>query len=715
MPVQTLNQAPSQQYVPDLFRYNRRKTRVVYVGDIAVGGDNPLRVQSMTTTPTTDVEATVAQTLSLVKAGCEIVRITAPTLNDARALGQIKKTLIAKGVKVPLVADIHFNPECAMEAANHVEKVRVNPGNYADSKIFKVKEYTDSDYERELARVEERFTPLVLKLKELGRSMRIGSNHGSLSDRIMNRYGDSPEGMVESALEFVRICEKNGYRDIILSMKSSNPKVMIAAYRLLAARMAEENMDYPFHLGVTEAGYGEDGRIKSAIGIGSLLNDGIGDTLRVSLTEDPEFEVPVAFQIAKPYQPQDVIARTRHNALAGTKQPPDIQEVTSLPGVARNDDLSHVDNFYHYAQRPTRVLQVGPFKLGGENVVRVINDFSAWVKGLDGKAAALKILGLLEEQLASGKDQVPEIIEWPVASDADLTQLTECRRALGGETSRLAFLGRFANAALAERGLLQVHLAVLPATPGMPGEDYLRQFTSFAQAAKKANIPVLIEAGPCASGTLDPGQHLIRGLELCEKIGLRDLLLSFNLPTVPELIANVRVATALLNEQGKNYPFHLRLPANSDFDAQRIEASVAFGSLLCDGIGNSVQTGVGLEPQKDLELVYNVLQGAGVRITKTEFVSCPSCGRTLFDLQTTTERIKKQTGHLKGVKIAIMGCIVNGPGEMADADFGYVGGAPGRINLYVGKECVEKGIPTETADGRLIELIKTHGKWVDPR
>src|SRR4029077_17165815 len=347
MPTETLLATQGLVFTPDLYRYNRRKTRVVYVGDVGVGGTHPIRVQSMTTTPTTDVDATVAQSLTLVNAGCEIVRITAPTMNDARALGEIKKALLAKQVKVPLVADIHFNPECAMEAANHVEKVRVNPGNYADSKIFKVKEYTDDQYKEELDRLEERFTPLVLKCKSLGRSMRIGSNHGSLSDRIMNRYGDSPEGMVESALEFVRICEKNRYFDLILSMKSSNPKVMIAAYRLLAARMAQETMDYSFHLGVTEAGYGEDGRIKSAIGIGSLLNDGIGDTIRVSLTEDPEYEVPVAFAIAKPYQ-------------TGS---PESAAPAAAESASRERALQHAENFFHYARRPTRDVMVGPFKI----------------------------------------------------------------------------------------------------------------------------------------------------------------------------------------------------------------------------------------------------------------------------------------------------------------------------------------------------------------
>lgn len=697
-------------FVPDLFTYRRRKTRVVRVGHVGIGGENPIRVQSMTTTPTTDVDATVAQTLTLVASGCEIVRITAPTMADAKALGEIKKRLRADGVNVPLVADIHFNPECAMEAANHVEKVRVNPGNYADSKAFKTKEYSDAEYSAELTRLEERFTPLVLKCKELGRAMRIGSNHGSLSDRLMNRYGDSPEGMVESALEFVRICRKNNYHDLVLSMKSSNPKVMIAAYRLLAMRMDEEGMDYPFHLGVTEAGYGEDGRIKSAIGIGSLLNDGVGDTIRVSLTEDPEFEVPVAFQIARPYQP------TSPSSSAAVSGGTTLSDGSPLK-IRGDDNLGqHVENFFHYVRRPTRDLRVGPFKVGGENVVRVISDFSPWLaQESDPKAAALKLLGLLEEQLSSGKDMVPEILEWTVTSPGELDRLAACRRALGGETSRLAFWGRFAGLPLAQQGLATVHLATLIPDRTLSGAERKEQFRQFVAAAKAAGVPVMLESGPCDRGRLEPAQNLLKGIEICEGEGHTDLLLSFTLPNVDDLIANVRLATALLRQKSRLYPIHLRLPGHEHLDEQRIRASVGFGSLLCDGIGDSVQTGRGLEPQKELELLYNVLQGAGVRITKTEFVSCPSCGRTLFDLQSTTERIKRQTGHLKGVKIAIMGCIVNGPGEMADADFGYVGGAPGRINLYVGKTCVEKGIDAAIADARLIQLIKDHGKWVDPR
>jgi (E)-4-hydroxy-3-methylbut-2-enyl-diphosphate synthase len=669
----------------------------------------------MTTTPTTDVEATVAQSIRMIEAGCEIVRITAPTMADARALGEIRKKLDQKGFKkIPLVADIHFNPECAMEAANHVEKVRVNPGNYADSKAFKSKEYTDAEYDEELERIEDRFTPLVLKCRKLGRSMRIGCNHGSLSDRIMNRYGDTPLGMVEAALEFVRIGQKNNYFDMILSMKASNPKVMIEAYRLLVARMNEEGMEYPLHLGVTEAGYGEDGRIKSAIGIGSLLNDGLGDTIRVSLTEDPEFEIPVAEQIAEPYQPGTVGVGPRAYPQSKSNDPQSNSDRGRAQGPA--PALSHVPDLYAYTRRPARELQIGPFKLGGDNVVRVISDFSPWFgEAKTGKEATAKIRALLKDQLKSGKDMVPEILEWTISSKKDLQFLRECRQALEAVTSRLAFFGRFSDLTLAMEGLKTVHLALFTAPRTFKDAERLEQLRQFVRAAKDAGIPVLLESGRCHRGVLEPARNLLRGIDICEKEGQRNLLLSFNLPTVPEIIANVRLVAALLREKGGDYPFHLRFPGRELLENERIEASIAFGSLLCDGIGDSVQTGQGVAPSKDLELVYNILQGAGVRITKTEFVSCPSCGRTLFDLQTVTERIKKRTGHLKGVKIAIMGCIVNGPGEMADADFGYVGGAPDKINLYVGKDCVEKGIPFAEADDRLIQLIKSHGKWVEPK
>jgi 4-hydroxy-3-methylbut-2-en-1-yl diphosphate synthase IspG/GcpE len=354
--------------------------------------------------------------------------------------------------------------------------------------------------------------------------------------------------------------------------------------------------------------------------------------------------------------------------------------------------------------------------MGGENIVRVFNDFSPWLaKETDSKAKALKLLDLLEDALKTGKDLVPEIIEWKVSNRQELEALQACRRALGGETSRLAFLGRFTDFTLLKEGLSSVHLALYLAPRDITPEERSAQFREFIRMAKAAHIPVLLESGSCHRGWLEPATNLLKGVAACEKEGYTNLLLSFNLPTAEHLIANVRLAAARMRAAGQEYSIHLRLPGNTDIEAQRIHPSIAFGSLLCDGIGDSVQTGLGENPKADLELIYNVLQGAGVRITKTEFVSCPSCGRTLFDLQSTTERIKSKTGHLKGVKIAIMGCIVNGPGEMADADFGYVGGAPGKINLYVGKNCVEKGIDFDAADERLIGLIKSHNKWVDPK
>jgi (E)-4-hydroxy-3-methylbut-2-enyl-diphosphate synthase len=537
-------------YCASRFAYARRRTREVMIGNVGVGADNPIRVQSMTTTRTQDIEGTLAQSIRLVEAGCEIVRITAPTVNDAKAIGEIKRRLRALGIQVPLVADIHFSPAAAMEAAEHVEKVRVNPGNFADQKFFRVREYTDEDYAAEIARIEERFTPLVLKCKERGVAMRIGSNHGSLSDRIMNRYGDTPAGMVESALEFVRIARKHDYHDIVLSMKASNPKVMIQAYRLLVARLDEEGIDpYPLHLGVTEAGLGEDGRIKSAVGIGALLDDGLGDTIRVSLTEEPEAEIPVAQRLVAPYN--------------GTF-------VSAVRAEAERVDP------YSYTRRLSRVIDFGPVTLGGGSSVAVLDPVE---DALNGTAPDLSKLATLEQ-------------------------------------------------------------------------------------------PV-------------PWQHAVRAY---------------------------RALAARVGDQ----PIHLQLELDGDEEEVLLRAATVFGSLLCDGIGDSVGlTAPGSDEDRG-RMLFGILQAAGVRITKTEFVSCPSCGRTLFDLQSTTERIASRTSHLKGVKIAIMGCVVNGPGEMADADFGYVGGSPGHVNLYVGKDVVEKAVPEAEADQRLVDLIKSRGKWSDP-
>jgi (E)-4-hydroxy-3-methylbut-2-enyl-diphosphate synthase len=536
----------SPQYCRSRFAYQRRMTREVQIGTVGVGGTQPVRVQSMTTTRTQDVEATLAQTIRLIEVGCEIVRITAPTVADAQAIGEIKRRLRARGIVVPLIADIHFSPAAALEAAEHVEKVRVNPGNFADQKHFRVREYTDADYAAEIVRIEERFTPLVLKCQSLGVAMRLGSNHGSLSDRIMNRYGDTPAGMVESALEFVRIARKHAYHDIILSMKASNPKIMIQAYRLLVARMDEEGLDpYPLHLGVTEAGLGEDGRIKSAVGIGALLDDGLGDTVRVSLTEEPEAEIPVAMRLVEPYN-------------LGLRSARSLTEVTE-----------RVDP-YVYSRRVTR-----PVDIGGVTV---------------GSGATVAILDPPEEGLSSSPDLADTAVPWYEA---------------------------------------------------------------------------------------------------------------------------VRVYRSLATTSGDR-PMHLQLAVEGDELEVLLRASTVLGSLLCDGLGDSVGLTASGADEDHLRLLFGILQGAGVRITKTEFVSCPSCGRTLFDLQSTTERIAARTSHLKGVKIAIMGCVVNGPGEMADADFGYVGGSPGHVNLYVGKEVVEKSVPEGEADERLVALIRSHGKWQEP-
>ncbi len=634
------------------------------VGNVGIGGNNPIRLQSMTTTDTLNVEATILQSIRMAEAGCEIIRITAPTPADARALGKIKEGLLKRGIDTPLVADIHFSPAAAMEAADYVEKVRINPGNFVDTKRFAVKEYSDTEYSKEIDRIEERFTPLVEKLKRLKRALRIGANHGSLSDRIMNRYGDSPLGMVESALEFVRICEKNGFHDIVLSMKASNPKIMIAAYRLLAARMNELGMDYPFHLGVTEAGGGEDGRIKSAIGIGSLLADGIGDTIRVSLTEDPEFEIPVCQALAKPYQKKPLQKASPENA-----------------------ELKYTPDFYSYTRRSSSLLSVGPFMIGKDHPVRVFTSIpTSWT--------ASQILSWFEAQLKSGNGADPEILAFSIKSAAEAAAFIQLRKSLASETSRLAFLGRFETQETLALAAFK-HFDLMSWTKGS------KEFPVFLQNAKSVGLPILIE-GTTADETLQMA-------ELAQKESL-PVLLSLKGQETAALIYEYRKLAAKSN----SLPIHIRAPHLEQTETRLLESSVLAGSLLSDGIGDSFELSRLNNPKDDFRLSYDILQGAQSRITKTEFVSCPSCGRTLFDLQTTTERIKKKTGHLKGVKIAIMGCIVNGPGEMADADFGYVGGAPDKINLYVGKECVKKGIPATDADQALIDLIKTHGKWVEP-
>ncbi|MFO1464715.1 MAG: (E)-4-hydroxy-3-methylbut-2-enyl-diphosphate synthase [bacterium] len=655
------------RYSASLFSYQRRKTREVKVGDVGIGGTHPIRVQSMTISDTMDTEAVVKETKALVEVGCEIVRITAPTIHHAENLKNIRDRLRADGIRVPLVADIHFTPQAAMIAADYVEKVRINPGNYADRKLFAVKEYTDSEYESELARMAEKFIPLVRKCRERGVAMRIGTNHGSLSDRIMNRYGDTPLGMVESALEFVRLCEAENYRDLIISMKASSPFIMIEAYRLLAQRMAELGMDYPFHLGVTEAGEGEDGRIKSAIGIGSLLEDGIGDTVRVSLTEDSIHEIPVARQLVKKF-----------NARLGRPEPLAAESIEiSWDPMERK-------------RRESQVILAGDRKVGNGNTYQVVATFP--VAGL-----APDSLADLERWAKARKGEEPVMdllfLEAPASlAPEDLDGLRE-RVATLFPASHFGLV--VDDPAAAREALVVWDAARLRVTPELPSE----QLKELARLAQK-NQKFLELRFPSVAALVDRLPILKASASLALSLDSR------------QPIYDYRRLAALLAKEGVKHPIHLTVDAKGCEDVT-LEGSSALGSLLMDGIGDSVEV-QNVSPAEATRLAFNILQASRLRISKAEFIACPSCGRTLFDLQETTQRIKAKTQHLKGVKIAIMGCIVNGPGEMADADFGYVGGGPGRIHLYVGKDCVEKNIPSEIADEKLIELIKKHNRWVEP-
>jgi (E)-4-hydroxy-3-methylbut-2-enyl-diphosphate synthase len=593
-------------YCDSPFFYKRRPTREIVIGDparggVIIGGDHPVVKQSMLTCDTMDTAECVRQTLELVAVGCQLVRITAPTVKDAANLQNIVRELRAQNCLVPIVADIHFKPDAAMEAVKWVEVVRVNPGNYADKKKFAVKEYTDDEYAAELRRIEDAFTPLVLESIKLKRCLRIGTNHGSLSDRIMNRYGDTPLGMVESALEFARICRKHDFHSFKFSMKSSNPKVMIECYRLLVARLDELGPDwnYPIHLGVTEAGEGEDGRIKSAIGIGSLLCDGLGDTIRVSLTEDSPREIEVC---------TDLLAQVPKLSVAADVSP------LKLNGGQGEAGKFPFDPF-HFQRRETPEIELSEnAQCGGEQLIRVVVTRATWDK------VAPKI---------RPKDDVK-----PEAIYEDLN---------------------------------------------------------------------IAEMDPTGDFELNCDTQLVT-----VKDGVK----------WPAITA-FRLLAAKLKRLGRNNPILLKdcltfEPVPLEPKIALLRASVVIGSLLADGIGDAIlirgESGGG----QSLRLAYNILQAAGCRSFKTDYVACPSCGRTLFNLQTVTARIKTRTEHLKGVKIAIMGCIVNGPGEMADADFGYVGGAPGKINLYVGKTAIKFNIPESEAVERLVDLIREHGKWVEP-
>ena len=691
-------------YCKDSFAYHRRQSRVVHIGDVSLGGNYPLRIQSMTISDTMDTAATVAETIQLVEAGCELVRITAPSLNEAENLRHIKTTLHKRGVRVPLIADIHYTPNAALKAVEYVEKVRINPGNYADKKKFAAREYSDSEYQAELERIEQRFKPLVLKAKQYGVAMRIGTNHGSLSDRIMNRFGDTPEGMVESALEFVRICELYDYHDIVLSMKASNPLVMIQAYRLLAARMDELGMAYPLHLGVTEAGDGEEGRVKSAIGIGALLEDGIGDTIRVSLTEDSVHEIPAAMALVKPYNDR------RAAPTASLPLP------VRLPSSTLRRPVEHRQP-YGYVRRPSTEVLIGSVGVGGAHPVRVELATTPPLTDIDGTLGQLQTMATP----ASHGAPVCEIARLRATTPVDLDALDELHTRMLHAGLAIPLALHLPVSLLASCPLPTVGKVIITPNPDLAETTWSEQVQQILTAARQqgtvvewlltpAAIPLFVRTtcGITLEGLTDTACRLAR---LSQQVAPQAFLFSLD---APQPVYAYRFLAAQLDSQGITVPLHLKSPILQGREDTLFSASVWLGTLLCDGLGDSVQIDSDLPVAASIHLSYNLLQAARLRMSKTEFISCPSCGRTLFNLQTTTERIKSRMSHLKEVKIAIMGCIVNGPGEMADADFGYVGSGPGRISLYVGKDCVERNLPESEADERLIQLIKAHDKWVDP-
>jgi (E)-4-hydroxy-3-methylbut-2-enyl-diphosphate synthase len=636
-------------YCNNITHYSRFKTREVLVGNIGVGGDNPIRIQSMTTTNTMDTLATVEQSIRMINAGCEIVRITAPSKKEAENLKNIKQELIKRGYHNPLVADIHFTPNAAEIAATIVEKVRINPGNYADKKRFQTIIYTNEAYKAELERIKKRFLPLVKICKQKDVAMRIGTNHGSLSDRILSKYGDTPLGMVESALEFVRICENKDYYNIILSMKASNTRIMIQAYRLLMIKMKEENMNYPIHLGVTEAGEGEDGRIKSALGIGSLLEDGIGDTIRVSLTEEPEDEIPVALNLLKKYK-----NRVDHNNI-------------------KLDQNNPIHPFEYHKRKSIEVLNIG-----NDNVPVVIANLSLKDKVIP---ASLFSLGY--------QYSIP-LDKWSISEFA-------CDYLFLGDT--------------------EINFE----TPGTLGVIY--NYKTWLRNSNKKHCYPLLQSTDYMSDK--KGSNKLNLIHVYLKDITQSFLERIKKDSTAVLLINSkhsdrmaeqrRIFIELINHNCNVPVIICQTYQNKDINSVQLYSATDIGSLLTDGLGDGIHicsTNCG-SPQQINQIGFGILQASRTRISKTEYISCPSCGRTLFDLQETTAKIRLKTNHLKGLKIGIMGCIVNGPGEMADADYGYVGTGKNKVSLYKQRIMIKKDIPTDQALHELINLIKKNGDWVD--
>ena len=638
----------SIKYCESLTHYQRLKTRVVHIGDVPLGGDYPIRVQSMTTTDSMDTIATVEQSIRMIEAGCEYVRITAPSIKEAQNLSEIKKELRKRGYSTPIIADIHFTPNAALEAARIVEKVRINPGNFADRKKFQEIEYTDQSYNDELERIHDRFSPLVKVCKEEGCVLRIGSNHGSLSDRILSRYGDTPLGMVESAMEFLRICEDYNYHEIVLSMKSSNTRVMVQAYRLLVNKMQAEGMNYPLHLGVTEAGEGEDGRIKSAVGIGTLLEDGLGDTIRVSLTEEPEYEIPVAKSLVDRYA-----HRQEHEKIA----------------VKTDFDLSP----FEYQPRITHSV----LNIGGDNVPRVMADLA-----LEPEVTQIT-LSQLGYQYFENEDK------WGIgdfACDYIFINKMKINFDLPGT------LGVVQAYSVWKNKREQQHYPQINATEYLENSSFHPQlnFLYLTLADLSEDLIKKLKNDPTAVLIIDTyNEH-----GMVEQRQIFRYLLAQKCST-PVIIGR----------------YYGDLPSAN----MQLFSATDMGALLIDGLGEGVF--IAAENCGPLSIVnqtaFGILQASRTRISKTEYISCPSCGRTLFDLQETTALVRNKTSHLKGIKIGIMGCIVNGPGEMADADYGYVGTGVGKISLYRGQNVVQANLPIEGAVDALIDLMKEDGVWVE--
>ncbi|MBT6516418.1 MAG: (E)-4-hydroxy-3-methylbut-2-enyl-diphosphate synthase [Candidatus Marinimicrobia bacterium] len=631
-----------QTYCPSLTRYQRWQTREVMVGNVGVGGKNPIRIQSMTTTDTLDTIGTIDQSIRMINAGCEIVRVTAPSVKEAENLQAIRDGLREKGYYTPLVADIHFTPNAAEVAARIVEKVRVNPGNYSDRKKFEIHDYNDETYAEKLDRIRERFIPLIQICKEYGTAMRIGTNHGSLSDRIMSRYGDTPIGMVESAMEFLRIAEDEKYHDIILSMKASNTQVMVQAYRLLVKTMVLEGMNYPLHLGVTEAGEGEDGRIKSSVGIGTLMEDGLGDTIRVSLTEEPEAEIPVAQLLVNRYE-----ARKNHEP---------IPEINSIP----------YDPFFRKKRETNTIMNIG-----GDEVPRIIGNMS-------------------RKDLITYHDLIP--FGYIYSENRDKWQISD-------QAVDFLFIGD--NSIDFEipgtLGIIQNHISL---------EDKERHFSFYSLDEKslidKNKISFLNICSDISSSLiaeLSQFKKTIFVLDTNNEHGYADQR-RFFIECMKKTIQNPIIVKRSYRQCSQ--------------DELLLHSATDLGGLQLDGFGDGIWIDSSHDAGYVNETAFGILQASRSRISKTEYISCPSCGRTLFDLQETTAKIRARTNHLKGLKIGIMGCIVNGPGEMADADYGYVGTGAGKISLYKGQDVIKKNIPAESAVDALIQLIDFHGDWIDP-